>query len=401
MKKQIKSLYLSYDGMTDALGESQVLSYLIGLSQKGIQITLISFEKEIAYQNKKNRIQELCEINNINWIPLRYTPSPPVFSTLYDVYKLKKAISSLESKFDLVHCRGYITSIVGKQLKLQQQIPFIFDMRGFWADEKLESGNWSGTFFKPVYNYFKKKEKQFFEESDYIVSLTKAGKKEINQQFNIPNTKIKTIPTCVNQELFTLTESTIKSKIREELNIEVDEKVMVYSGSLGGNYNINILIDAFSSFLKAYPKSKLLILTKTLEESFPEIDKTIKSKMIFQSLPYHEVGNYLSIADLGFVFYKKGFSTIGRYPTKLGEYWSCGVPALVYDKIGDTQELIDQNSKFGLYYFSNEELDEKLQLFNLEIDKKAIRTVAKNEFSLGKGIEFYVNLHQLSIENEK
>ena len=39
------ALYLSYDGMTDPLGQSQVLPYIIGLQQKGIAFTLISFEK--------------------------------------------------------------------------------------------------------------------------------------------------------------------------------------------------------------------------------------------------------------------------------------------------------------------------------------------------------------------
>ena len=31
-------LYISYDGMTDALGQSQVLPYLCGLAQRGVII---------------------------------------------------------------------------------------------------------------------------------------------------------------------------------------------------------------------------------------------------------------------------------------------------------------------------------------------------------------------------
>ena len=42
----IKVLYISYDGMTDPLGQSQVLPYLEGLAKKNYAITLISFEKE-------------------------------------------------------------------------------------------------------------------------------------------------------------------------------------------------------------------------------------------------------------------------------------------------------------------------------------------------------------------
>ena len=38
-------LYLSYDGISDPLGQSQVLPYLKGLARLGHKIHLISFEK--------------------------------------------------------------------------------------------------------------------------------------------------------------------------------------------------------------------------------------------------------------------------------------------------------------------------------------------------------------------
>jgi hypothetical protein len=38
-------LYIAYDGMTDPLGQSQVLPYISGLSKLGYQFTLISCEK--------------------------------------------------------------------------------------------------------------------------------------------------------------------------------------------------------------------------------------------------------------------------------------------------------------------------------------------------------------------
>jgi len=52
----IEVLYLSYDGMTDSLGKSQVLPYLVGLSTKGFRITLISFEKNNLLKKHKSQI---------------------------------------------------------------------------------------------------------------------------------------------------------------------------------------------------------------------------------------------------------------------------------------------------------------------------------------------------------
>ena len=42
-------LYLSYDGMTDPLGQSQVLPYIIGLTKAGYSFHLVSFEKPDRY----------------------------------------------------------------------------------------------------------------------------------------------------------------------------------------------------------------------------------------------------------------------------------------------------------------------------------------------------------------
>lgn len=45
MEKKRKVLYVSYDGLTDPLGQSQILPYLVGLTKKGFAFTVVSFEK--------------------------------------------------------------------------------------------------------------------------------------------------------------------------------------------------------------------------------------------------------------------------------------------------------------------------------------------------------------------
>src|SRR5690606_18991957 len=128
------------------------------------------------------------------------------------------------------------------------------------------------------------------------------------------------------------------------------------------------------------------------------IPTEIRNKTILKSVPYTEVANHLMVADLGFVFYKEGYSLIGRYPTKLGEYWSCGLPCLVYKKIGDINSLIDKFPLYGFYYFNYEELEFKMESFNLDIDKNEIRMASISEFSLKKGVEFYNNVYKEILE---
>ena len=90
MGNQKKILFISYDGMTDPLGQSQVLPYLLVLSKFGYKIFLLSCEKEQSFIQNKEIINNLIKDSDIEWMPLAYTKNPPVISTMLDVYKLKK-----------------------------------------------------------------------------------------------------------------------------------------------------------------------------------------------------------------------------------------------------------------------------------------------------------------------
>ncbi|CAG0981198.1 hypothetical protein FLAV_01779 [Flavobacteriales bacterium] len=385
-----KILYLSYDGMTDALGQSQVLSYLVGLSKAGNQITLISFEKKESFKKRGHTISNICSSSTIKWVPLKYTSRPPVFSTLYDIIKMRKTVGKFVET-NIVHCRGYITALVGLKMRQNLDIKLIFDMRGFWADEKLESGHWKGKIFKTVYNYFKKKESQFFKFSDVIISLTENGKEYIASKYSIDRNKIKTIPTCVNLDVFESFNSDTRDRVRKELGISLEEKVMIYSGSVGGSYNPQVISEVYISFKRKYKQTKLIILTKTIESSV-DLDE-FKGELIMLSVNYNEVSNYLIASDLGLIFYTPGFSNIGRYPTKLAEYWACGLPVVVFNKVGDTQELLNKFPQYGFYYFNKIELNNKLESFNLNVNKLALRETATLEFSLKRGVLFYDNIY--------
>ena len=156
-------LYLSYDGMTDPLGQSQVLPYIIGLTKEGYSFHLVSFEKPDRYLQNRKTIEAICKENNIDWRPLKYTKRPPLLSTVWDVFKMKKVAKELHKKhsLSLIHCRSYISALIGLSFKRNYNVPFLFDMRGFWADERVDGGLWNlkNPIFKIVYNFFKRKNK--------------------------------------------------------------------------------------------------------------------------------------------------------------------------------------------------------------------------------------------------
>src|SRR5690554_5356479 len=224
--------------MTDPLGQSQVLPYLFGLAAKGVCIHLVSFEKK-EYAHDIPRIKALCEENGVIWRPQKYTKKPPLISTIKDIQRMKKVALRLHNtvNFDIVHCRSYITAIVGQSLQRKKGLKFVFDMRGFWADERVEGKIWDKNkpVFKRAYQYFKRKEIEFFNEADAIVSLTQKGKQEIKSWKNLPNlSKIEVIPCCVDLDHFHykhIVNDTVNEK-RKQLSIAEDDFVLGYVGSI-------------------------------------------------------------------------------------------------------------------------------------------------------------------------
>src|SRR5690349_5366830 len=105
--------------MTDPLGQSQVIPYLTGLSEKGYKISLLSFEKKKRFTKGEASIKEILKGNNIEWHPFTYTKSPPVISTIWDIRRMISKAHALHKKsnFQIVHCRSYIPAFAGLALK--------------------------------------------------------------------------------------------------------------------------------------------------------------------------------------------------------------------------------------------------------------------------------------------
>jgi glycosyltransferase involved in cell wall biosynthesis len=239
--------------MTDPLGQSQVLPYLVGLTKKGFRFHLISFEKIERFAKFKNEIQAICDEHDIIWHPLSYTKKPPLLSTLWDVRRMQKLAFRLHSQanFKLVHCRSYLSALVGQKMQRKFGVKFLFDMRGFWADERIDGNIWSlrNPIFKTVFNYFKRKEKQFFLQSDYIISLTYNGRDEIIswKGFGHLINRIEVIPCCADLNKFNPENVDLdKAKaFKTELNLNDNDFVLGYIGSIGTWYMLDEMLDFF------------------------------------------------------------------------------------------------------------------------------------------------------------
>lgn len=406
MNVKMNILFLSYDGMTDPLGQSQVLPYLCGLSKEGYRFTLVSFEKTERFQNSKEDIERICETYDINWHPQVYHKSPSIISTIYDLMVMysivKKALYI--SNIKLIHCRSYLPALIAFMIKRKKNVKILFDMRGFWADERVDGKLWnlSNPVYKIIYSFFKRKENSFFNQADHVVSLTENGKKEILSWKSISNKiSIDVIPCCVDTDFFDYNKISIESiKLnKKKLNIAEDSFVISYLGSIGTWYMLDEMLDFFVvlksiknnvTFLFITPDSESLIHEKCKDKNIDcKAVKVIKAKR-------SEVPILASISNFSIFFITPTYSKKASSPTKQGELMALGIPIICNDGVGDTSNIV-RKYKSGIVVeeLNREHFKESvLQLLDFSYSKEALRIGAIDYFSLEKGIQKYSSIYK-------
>src|SRR5438876_9937889 len=167
-----KVVYISYDGVLEPLGESQILGYLERLSST-YEIILITFEKpnDISDVSRLDLFRHRLAQSRIEWIRLRYHKAPAILSTMFDIiHGILRGRSAIAQRAAIVHARGYVSALIALVLTRLSSSAFVFDMRGFWADEKVDGGHWPRQ--SGIYRVTKYFERRFFESAHAIVSLT-------------------------------------------------------------------------------------------------------------------------------------------------------------------------------------------------------------------------------------
>jgi glycosyltransferase involved in cell wall biosynthesis len=402
-----KVLYISYDGLTDPLGQSQVLPYLINLNKLEFEIIILSTEKDENFRKNKLEIQKICDDNNITWSYIKYSKKPPVLSTVRDIIMLGKKAVALNStaNFGIVHCRSYISALIGLKMKRQFQTKFIFDMRGFWADERVDGGIWNlkNPVFSKVFSFFKKKEAEYILKSDAIVSLTAHGKEEMKSWECMSENNFKSIsviPCCADLNHFDYNSiKGDKQALLESLNIPKENQVICYLGSIGTWYMLEEMLDYFKVHLQKFPESTFLWITKDDSgKIFSEAAKRgIKDSIVVQPSERKELPQLLSICDASIFFIKPLYSKKASSPTKMAELLGMGIPLICNGNVGDVEGLIkSENVGLVVNDFSNESYSKVVDEFEKlkDISKVHLREVSERHFSLEKGVEKYLKIYR-------
>jgi glycosyltransferase involved in cell wall biosynthesis len=400
-------IYVTYDGVTDHIGQSQVAPYLVGLAAKGHKIFLVSAEKP----EKSSLISEykkIFENAGIEWHRVQYHKKPAVISTLWDLYKMNSVTRKLlVNKIDIIHCRSYIASLIGLSAKKRKGVKFIFDMRDFWADSGRETRRFdteNNLIHRLIYKFFKRKERQFLEQADHVISLTFEGKKVLDawRRNGMKITQaVSVIPCCADFELFDSARLDKERLLKLRTSLGLDGCfVLNYLGSLGPTYLTNEMMDVFKVLLKKRPNSKFLIIAnndhhlaiKAAKEKEIDPQKLIIVKGTKEEIPY-----LVAQANLSVLFYHPSFGKKACSPVKLGELMAMNIPVIGNTQIGDLDSFLDleKNNSTVVHSFDEDEYSHVLDkvLEKMGQGNSHIRNTAR-DWSLENGIDLYDKVYQ-------
>lgn len=385
-------LYISYDGMLEPLGESQVIAYLEKLSD-AYDFHLLSFEKPADWKDVRRRKALAARLarSGIAWHPMRYHKAPTVPATAYDVARGTAVALALafRHRIRLVHARSYLPAWMGLQVRRATGARLLFDMRGFWGDERVDAGIWARD--GRIYRAVKRLERLLFARADAVVTLTHASVEVIRQLPEMPAaTPIAVIPTCTDLDRFAPSPGPPPATF-----------TLGYVGSAGTWYLFDEALLCFRLIADRRPGARLLIVNRGEHDFIRARLAAIgvdPAAVDLVASDHASVPGHIARMSAGAAIITPVRSKIASAPTKLGEYLGCGIPCLGNVDVGDMEAILEgEGVGVALSDYSDAgraaAVDRLIALAEDPATAARCRAVAERLFSLDVGAAGYRALY--------
>jgi glycosyltransferase involved in cell wall biosynthesis len=367
-------LYICYQSIAEPLTQTQVVPYLEGLAvdtnsadavslpegEEGygaFKIVLLTFEPRALEREEQQAWREKLARRGIEWHWVRYHKRPRLPATAWDIlvgcwtaWRIMRR-SDKKARNWILHARGHVPGVMAFLLKRRTGARFLFDVRGFLAEEYADAGILKPDGF--VYRTVKHWERRLVRAADALVVLTRKAKELLVSWYpdEVRGKPIEVIPCCVDLR--------VDRKDREELGVRSEEVIirraraqrsegettlnLVYVGKLGGWYLTEEMVRFVAIAREVVPALRWQVWTQSGERT---LDRYLAqfglSDIVYvrQISPERILSDLSRQADAGIAFIKPCLSKLASSPTKIGEYLAAGLPVVVNTGIGDVDELI-------------------------------------------------------------
>lgn len=206
-----------------------------------------------------------------------------------------------------------------------------------------------------IYQYFRNKEKNLYDLSDYIGCMSYANVKYIlKNNTNIKNDRVEVCPNSIEPVDMRI-DSDVKSNIRNKYGIPNDKKVLVYGGNLGRPQGLGFLMDCIRSQVENENIYFLIVGDGTEYkqlEDFVTNEKTGNVKLM-KRLPKDDYDKMIAACDVGLIFLDHRF-TIPNFPSRILAYMQAALPVLAATDTSTDIGKVITDGEFGFWCESND-----------------------------------------------
>jgi glycosyltransferase involved in cell wall biosynthesis len=333
----LRVLYLVYWGVAEPLGQSLVLPAVLRLAQLGIALTLVTWEKpqDLGNEPQMREIRERLRDAGITWIPLRYHKRPKVPATAFDVLHgaARSALARVRGRVDLVHARTFVTGPSGVLASWTLRAPLVYHNEGFYPDEQVDSGVW-GQGSLP-HRVGRSIEGFLYDRADGVITLSERARAVVQARPAVARrgTPVIVVPSAVDLDRF---------RLRPRVPRDDGVLRLVYAGGVGGRYRVDVLARFVEVARRGGPvhlhvlsAAEPALVAETLARGGLPRDA-----WSLECLPHREMPEALGGQDAGLLFLARGLSEHGGSPTKVGEYWACGLPVVATANVSDVDAIV-------------------------------------------------------------
>lgn len=276
--------------------------------------------------------------------------------TSYYINAIKNNLSDV--KFDLIlYPTPPITLLSAiKYIKKRDGAKTYLLLKDIFPQNAVDLGMMSTTGIKGIiYRYFRRKEKEFYQISNYIGCMsTENVKYLLRNNPEIDENKVEVCPNTAEPIDYSVSQKQ-REKLRKKYEIPLDKKVFIYGGNLGKPQGIPFLINCLKEILSNTDVFFLIVGSGT---QYSILEKFIKEKTpsnvkLMQRMPKCDYDQLIGSCDIGLIFLDYNF-TIPNFPSRILSYMQANLPILaVTDRNTDVGKVIVDGG-FGWWCESND-----------------------------------------------
>lgn len=387
----MRILFLSDGTLLNPIVHSQGIPLLEACALKGDEVHFVSFETSVTKNGAYKLSQKYSPLLKFHSILLRQWKFLPNWFSMFAKGIILSWKLVHREHIQIIHARSLYAGFIGLAVKCLSlhNVALLYDNRGVFIIEEIEKGHWKNNSLKV--KFFEFIEKTLLEKSAAIVVVSNKFKEYLLSE-----------SSCLHiEKLYVINNKTKIKRIAVDISIKDINIFAVYSGSTAVWQDLDELIKLFKILVDRNIKIKVFSYqTEAFDRILEENSELARSVRVVK-LQSENVNLELAKCNFGILLRENNLINNVSSPLKFGEYLAAGLPVMVSEGVGDTEEIINN---FGVgvviknknYYNAIEQIEKIISHPN--IYNKCLE-VAYKEFNIEDSINNYYKIYTKIVKN--